>query len=744
MTEEIPSVPIDTNGVWQGQFELTGELSKYYGMMRLEARVVDSDGKCLSPMSETLLSRAPIPLSGFRPNSAFGIHVSLREPDLQVMKNLGYQWLRIHDASTITKWASVEPEEGTWEWHDKQVRLARDQRFCILGMLDSTPVWESQTSHSGYFSIYGVPKNIDKWARYVRTTVQHYKGDIDNWEVWNEPWNMMPEGFFQGGSPGLYVKLLETAYKEAKTVNPNCTILGINTLPAFWDQKVLELGAYPYYDILSWHLYDANLQGRPHDNISTIAHRLYQEQEKYGTPKPQVCTEGGPGLSAWHGSYFSFADPALSGDWSEGADQLSRMYLGCIANSVQKFFLYTAHKDFRYGKAHYHATETGPLLKPMHLSVSALAHFIDGAEYQEYLKPAADISLHIFHHAEDRPFAPAPSTVVVLMADGQDSEDISFEISSGFDCYDRWGNRASVPKTASRGMVYLVASGFQQKTMIDNMRKSCDIHATESVVNKTVDSLIDNTIITLKQTPESFWKLFSPLESLFITPDSKIPLCLHRKDLKKSVPEVLSSLPNDISLVCKTIKLGSRFAMGWYTIGSNKTSAGEGKWIVTFSAVQSSQEESWRYISLTLLPYDISQKSEDICCARNVLARWEDVLANKNKYALYDTLRTSNFCGIFYSFLNSGIEIYSHPHHCLAALQEWIKPGMFLQYIFSPTLQIAQGPLAVFGGELKYTSSLTNSLLPIKSYNFCITMLRDETSWKIASIAIYPNISEKQ
>lgn len=148
------------------------------------------------------------------------------------------------------------------------------------------------------------------------------------------------------------------------------------------------------------------------------------EQAKYGTPKPLICSEGGPDVSLFHGSFFSFADPVLSGDWSRGADQLARMYLSCIASGVERFFLYSVHNDNRYGRPIHMAVEPGFLLRPMHLTVAALAYFVEGASYEKCLKPSYDISAHVFRQTNPRPYADVPSTVVVLIANGEEPEDL--------------------------------------------------------------------------------------------------------------------------------------------------------------------------------------------------------------------------------------------------------------------------------------------------------------------------------
>ena len=259
-------------------------------MLRVEARVIDNTGLPVSNTGETLLARAPEPLPGPMPESYFGVHVRLCDPDLEAVSKLGYNWCRIHDASAITKWGYVEPEPGHWIWHDEEVDLAKKHGMRILGQFDTAPAWATGSEEGGYFQVCHAPKDIGKWGEYVRQITGHYAGRIDEWEVWNEPWDMMR--FFQGGTPFLYVDLLKAAYEEAKAVNPNARIVGINTYPSFWEDIVLASGAYPWYDKLSWHRYDPDMLGRPGDGISRVAQRLDTIQRAVGgTPKPMLCSE---------------------------------------------------------------------------------------------------------------------------------------------------------------------------------------------------------------------------------------------------------------------------------------------------------------------------------------------------------------------------------------------------------------------------------------------------------------------
>lgn len=117
MKAALPAISIDESGLFEKEIPITDAVAQPFGMLRVEGHVTDAWGMAASTRCETLLTRAPEPLPGPMPGSCFGVHVSLREPDLEAVARLGYKWCRVHDASAITKWGYVEPEPGNWIWH---------------------------------------------------------------------------------------------------------------------------------------------------------------------------------------------------------------------------------------------------------------------------------------------------------------------------------------------------------------------------------------------------------------------------------------------------------------------------------------------------------------------------------------------------------------------------------------------------------------------------------------------------
>lgn len=92
------------------------------------------------------------------------------------------------------------------------------------------------------------------WKDYVEALTRHYRGRITDWEVLNEPNLVM--------TAQQYLPYLQAAHEAAKAGNPDCRVVGVCATtdfagkPGSFVESLLDLGAAPYLDVLSVHLYD--------------------------------------------------------------------------------------------------------------------------------------------------------------------------------------------------------------------------------------------------------------------------------------------------------------------------------------------------------------------------------------------------------------------------------------------------------------------------------------------------------
>jgi len=682
--------------------------------------VLATDGAPLSRPDETLLSRAPEPVPGPAPESPFGIHVSLRDPDLGVAAKLGYKWCRLHDASGISKWGLIEPEPGQWIWHDDAVDLARSHGFSIMGMLDSAPLWASGNPITeGYWHIYHAPHDYDAWRNYVRQIVGHYAGRIDTWEVWNEPWNMNAAGFFAGGNPWKYAGLLKSAYEEGKRTNPQATIVGINTSPAIWDQVVLALDTLPYMDQLSFHRYDAAMPGPRGDGIGQLTTRLNREQAKHGAPKPLVATEGGPDLFAYHGSYYSFANPDITGDWSALCDQYVRTYLRYIGTGVTKFFAYSIHNEPPH---HGHPTcmmvEPGYLPSPVHLALAGFAKQVEGLRYERCLSPAPDISAHVFQSpAKER-------TVVALVSDGAGTEDLPQSLPEGIVCFDRWGNPIPRPTRAERSPVYLVASGGTQETLLKSLDGAVD-DATED----TPELLTQRTIQSLTTGAPPLWTQFSAEGNVYAETRQGTARVVRRDALKSDAEGAMMRLPADVRVTEERWTDTTSGRIGAYTVEGQG-----GRWHLTVVAVADGPGGLWRYRTLALLA-ETPGMDEANSAVEAAMRVWEESMTTGEFDALADALHPEVFWSSFTTTLLGNL-LWQERELQVSTLHVASEWGKATRSKMENLVIHTDGQVATCTGEWR----LEGTFYEKQPMPFCATLVNENDTWVMTGFFAAPKV----
>lgn len=274
--------PISLHGAKDGEFHYNVFPDSPLGQFRINAQLF-RDGKAASPVAEYVICRIQQPPYWEKdaPNSPFAIHVDAVPESLRMAKAGGFNWTRLHDTCTaLTGWYHLEQQPGVWTFHDEQIKLIRKHNVRIYGGLSTAPEWASykgfrkMTGDMGYFNRYWVPYDWNAWSNYVGVVVGRYRGLIDEWFVWNEPFASnffvydIKNGTVRPPEPHkVYVKMLKLAYAAAKKANPNCDISGFCANVLGWADEVFEAGGYPYCDSLDYHLYNGGLLGDPKSDV---------------------------------------------------------------------------------------------------------------------------------------------------------------------------------------------------------------------------------------------------------------------------------------------------------------------------------------------------------------------------------------------------------------------------------------------------------------------------------------------
>jgi hypothetical protein len=124
------------------------------------------------------------------------------------------------------------------------------------------------------------PAAIQAYTRYAAFVVNHFKGRVQQFEVWNE-WNLNTSSKVQPhvwGDAASYVNLLRAAYPAIKAKNPDAVVIGgvVGGTDDAWIDKFIAAGGLSSLDVFSVHPYVWRKARRP--NAPTLSwRRLLQE-----------------------------------------------------------------------------------------------------------------------------------------------------------------------------------------------------------------------------------------------------------------------------------------------------------------------------------------------------------------------------------------------------------------------------------------------------------------------------------
>jgi len=279
---DLSPIPLEASPLQKGEVKVGFPFEAGpYGPFRVEGKVVYS-GRVVSNPAELVYYwlRKPNYYSEFHPESRFGLHFNTLEPSANAARAIGAKWLRLHGPQGhITYWTGVEREKGEFKFNDRDLDFMRDRYLSILGVLVETPYWarieRRNKGAQAYQDRWWQPQYLEDYTNYVSRIVGHYKGVVDDWQIWNEPWghfmfkDWRPElrGFdrwHRGETPEEdYIKIEKAAYEAAKEANPEVNIVGMHgTLGSKgegWVEQMVKLGQGKYFDVASYHGYRIGL-----------------------------------------------------------------------------------------------------------------------------------------------------------------------------------------------------------------------------------------------------------------------------------------------------------------------------------------------------------------------------------------------------------------------------------------------------------------------------------------------------
>lgn len=207
------------------------------------------------------------------------------EKRIEMLAQAGVRLFRDHDAEyEVTSWYLLEPEKGKWDFSEADYRMAVYEKHQIellsclgrINFLEPTerearymtrhwPDWLAPhcrrvTDYPDYTwkDVRGritLPP-VDEWRNYICQVVEHFKGRIRYYEIFNEPNGVM--------GAADYLIYCRSAYEEVKQADPAARVIGLcvtTDMGSTTDQFVsdfLKQGGGKAMDIASFHPY----QGR--------------------------------------------------------------------------------------------------------------------------------------------------------------------------------------------------------------------------------------------------------------------------------------------------------------------------------------------------------------------------------------------------------------------------------------------------------------------------------------------------
>ena len=348
-----------------------------YGQFRIEVQAF-RNGKPVSRVNELVVTRIKRPLYWGRDakDSPFGVHVMAYGDILKAVKAAGINWVRLHDAGyESTSWFYLEPEKGKWRFRDSTVRAYRNHHLKIFGQLGTAPKWASFLARTdtgrkkpGYFDRYFQPSDREAFANYVRVIVGRYKGVIDDWFIWNEPWgacwwaigyDRRKNRYITSKNPAAdFAGLCKTAYLEAKKVNPNVKIAGFNTTGGMegerWTEGVYNAGGLEFCDAVDFHYYTARRNGYPGDGVESMFRSAFAPLlKKDGKIGKEIYMSEGQGASTggvsgdrsmrYAGLYRHTVPWNNWEDYHSIAEYNIRYLISLLSLGVKRVFFYAAH-----------------------------------------------------------------------------------------------------------------------------------------------------------------------------------------------------------------------------------------------------------------------------------------------------------------------------------------------------------------------------------------------------------------
>ena len=234
----------------------------------------------------------------------------------QLLQDSKAGWVRMQ---LDWNWLDADPE--LIAMYDEAVDVARASGSRVLLIASQTPSWASGSAIEE-----SPPLDPNTYGDWLRTMVEHFKGRVDAYEIWNEPdtANFWPSG----PNAAEYVALLKAGHAAVKGVDPSATVVfgglvgGNRTYLEEAYAAEPELGRW--FDVMAVHPYVAfagapdEIKLGPDGHIDRTSFASYRELHDIlvanGDDKPMWITEFGYATTS-QSQYWGGVDEATQADF---------------------------------------------------------------------------------------------------------------------------------------------------------------------------------------------------------------------------------------------------------------------------------------------------------------------------------------------------------------------------------------------------------------------------------------------
>lgn len=240
------------------------------------------------------------------PSSPFGFNYGSNQRNapeatdmlLEMAEQTGFKWMRLG-----LSWRRTETEPGVYDWSEGDAMIKATMAHGFQPYVTISGGNDLYTTGRG-----GRPTESDEalaaWQRFLRAAVSHYAPmGVKHWEIWNEPNHGV---FWYGhahGAPKEYARLVITASKVIRDVDPEAVILAGSTAGVDPDfvKGFMEAGAAEAFDIVTFHPYTAvpeqtfDAMQRLRKTVERINPDIELWQGECGLPSSGDTIHGRPG-----------------------------------------------------------------------------------------------------------------------------------------------------------------------------------------------------------------------------------------------------------------------------------------------------------------------------------------------------------------------------------------------------------------------------------------------------------------